>query len=35
MLNWVTRGVFLGYQRSYLELDVDDVFLGDDKWDPN
>jgi hypothetical protein len=34
MLSWVTRGVFLGYQRSYLELDVDDVFLGDDKWDP-
>jgi hypothetical protein len=34
MLNWVTRGVFLGYQRSYLGLDVDDVFLGDDKWDP-
>ena len=33
MLNWATRGVFLGYQRSYLELDVDDVFLGDDKWD--
>ncbi len=34
MLNWATRGVFLGYQRNYLELDVDDVFLGDDKWDP-
>ena len=28
MLNWVTRGVFLGYQRSYLELHVDDLFLG-------
>src|SRR3954470_9912566 len=33
MLNWVTRGVFLDYQRSYLSLDVDDVFLPDDKWD--
>src|SRR4051794_8441023 len=33
MLNWVTRGVFLGYARNYLELDVDDVFLPDDKWD--
>ena len=33
MLNWVTRGVFLGYERNYLELDVDDVFLPDDKWD--
>ena len=34
MLNWVTRGVFLGYQRSYLELHIDDLFLGDDAWDP-
>ena len=34
MLTWVTRGVFLGYQRNYLGLDVDDVFLGDDRWDP-
>jgi hypothetical protein len=25
-LNWVTRGVFLGYQRHYLELQVDDLF---------
>ncbi|MGZ4277616.1 MAG: Agd3-related carbohydrate deacetylase [Solirubrobacteraceae bacterium] len=33
-LNWVTRGVFLGYQRNYLELQVDDLFLGDDAWDP-
>lgn len=32
MLTWVTRGVFLGYQRNYLGLDVDDVFLPDDKW---
>lgn len=34
MLNWVTRGVFLGFQRNYLELQVDDLFLGDDAWDP-
>jgi hypothetical protein len=34
MLTWVTRGVFLGYQRAYLGLDVDDIFLPDDKWDP-
>ena len=33
MLNWVTRGVYLGYQRNYLELQVDDLFLGDDAWD--
>jgi hypothetical protein len=32
MLNWVTRGVYLGYQRSYLELQVDDVFLADERW---
>jgi hypothetical protein len=34
MLNWVTRGVFLGYQRHYLEVQVDDLFLGDDAWNP-
>ena len=34
MLNWVTRGVYLGHQRNYLELHVDDVFLPDDSWDP-
>jgi hypothetical protein len=34
MLNWVTRGVFLGYQRNYLELQIDDLFLGDDSWNP-
>ncbi len=34
MLTWVTRGVFTGYQRDYLELQVDDLFLGDDAWDP-
>jgi hypothetical protein len=33
MLSWVTRGVFLGYQRNYLELQIDDVFLPDDSWD--
>jgi hypothetical protein len=33
MLNWVTRGVYLGYQRNYLELQVDDVFLADERWD--
>jgi hypothetical protein len=32
MLNWVTQGVYLGYQRNYLELQVDDVFLGDERW---
>ena len=34
ILSWVTRGVYLGYTRNYLGLDVDDIFLPDDKWDP-
>ena len=34
MLNWVTRGVYLGYWRNYFEVQVDDLFLGDDAWDP-
>ena len=34
MLRWVTRGVYLGQQNHYLGLQVDDVFLSDDSWDP-
>jgi hypothetical protein len=34
MLSWVTRGIYLGMDRSYLSMDVDDVFLPDDKWSP-
>ena len=34
MLNWVTRGVFFGEARNYLGLHIDDLFLGDDAWDP-
>ena len=34
MLDWVTRGVHLGYVRNYLEFQIDDLFLGDDAWDP-
>jgi hypothetical protein len=33
-LAWVTRGTYLGDQRNYLELQVDDLFLPDDIWDP-
>lgn len=33
-LAWVTRGTFLGSERTYLELHVDDTFLPDDIWDP-
>jgi hypothetical protein len=33
MLGWVTRGAYLGYQRNYLEMQVDDIFLPDARWD--
>jgi hypothetical protein len=32
MLDWVTRGVYFGDQRNYLETHVDDNFLSDDSW---
>ncbi|HEU4734641.1 MAG TPA: hypothetical protein VFT22_42410 [Kofleriaceae bacterium] len=32
MVNWVTRGVFLGKKRAYLAPQVDDVFIEDDLW---
>ncbi len=31
-INWVTRGVYFGDQRNYLETDIDDNFLPDDTW---
>jgi hypothetical protein len=34
MLSWVTRGVYLGRNRSFLQVDVDDIFLPDDRWNP-
>jgi hypothetical protein len=33
MLSWATRGVYLGYARDYLELQIDDIFLDNDRWD--
>ena len=33
LVNWVTRGVYLGYWRNYFEVQVDDLFLADDAWD--
>lgn len=33
LLNWVTKGVYLGDQRNYLEMQVDDIFLPNDRWD--
>ena len=32
VLDWVTRGVYFGDQRNYLETNVDDNFLSDDSW---
>ena len=33
-LAWATRGTYLGDQRNYLEMQVDDIFLPDDVWNP-
>ena len=33
-LAWVTRGTYFGDQRNYLEMQVDDIFLPDDIWNP-
>jgi Immunoglobulin I-set domain len=32
-LDWVTRGVYFGDQRNYVEMDIDDTFTPDDSWD--
>jgi hypothetical protein len=34
VINWVTKGVFLGQRRVYLTAQPDDVFLDDEMWDP-
>lgn len=34
ILDWLTRGVYLGQQRNYLTLHVDDIFLADARWIP-
>lgn len=34
VVNWVTRGVFLGERRIYLSAQPDDVFIPDELWDP-
>ncbi|MBD0676826.1 hypothetical protein [Streptomyces sp. CBMA156] len=33
MVEWLTQGVHLGYDRNYFATHVDDVFLADDRWD--
>ena len=32
ILTWATRGVHLGYDRSYFSVDLDDVLLPDSRW---
>jgi hypothetical protein len=34
MLKWVTKGVYAGTSRNYLNVDIDDVFLASASWDP-
>jgi hypothetical protein len=29
---WATRGIHLGYQRNYFNVQIDDVFLPDSRW---
>ncbi|WP_327678778.1 hypothetical protein [Kitasatospora sp. NBC_00458] len=33
IVDWITQGVHLGYDRNYFAAHVDDVFLSDDRWD--
>ncbi|ADO71462.1 hypothetical protein [Stigmatella aurantiaca] len=33
VVNWVTRGLFLGYRRVYAGAQVDDFFLENDLWE--
>jgi hypothetical protein len=32
IVDWMTQGVHLGYDRNYYEQHIDDVFLPDDRW---
>ncbi len=34
LVNWVTRGLYLGEYRRYNQLDIDDWFLANDRYDP-
>ncbi|MFL5864071.1 MAG: hypothetical protein ACJ780_25420 [Solirubrobacteraceae bacterium] len=33
LLRWLTRGTYLGYERVYLPLHIDDVLLANGAWD--
>jgi hypothetical protein len=32
LVSWATRGIHLGYQRNYFNVQIDDVFLPDSRW---
>ncbi|HZB29692.1 MAG TPA: hypothetical protein VE465_05965 [Streptosporangiaceae bacterium] len=32
IISWLTKGLHLGYARSYFSVHVDDVFLPDERW---
>ena len=34
IVNWVTKGVFLGERKIYMTAQPDDVFIPDELWDP-
>lgn len=34
VVNWVSKGIFLGGRKVYLNAQPDDVMIGDDIWDP-
>lgn len=34
LVNWVTRGVFLGERHVNLDVQIDDLLIDDDMWDP-
>jgi hypothetical protein len=34
LVSWLTRGVYLGDDRTYLDIGYDDMFLGDAQWSP-
>jgi hypothetical protein len=33
LLTWLTQGIHLGHWRNFFSVHVDDVFLGDARWD--
>jgi hypothetical protein len=35
LLRWLTRGVYLGTERNYFSMHVDDLFLANTRWVPD